>query len=37
VRQKAWPTEDYQLVRSFVDSPTPEEDLFGGVRETAKV
>jgi mycothiol S-conjugate amidase len=37
VRQKAWPTEDYQLMRSFVDSPTPEEDLFGGVRETAKV
>ena len=34
IQRKAWPTEDYQLVRSLVDSPTPEDDLFAGVRET---
>jgi mycothiol S-conjugate amidase len=34
VHQQAWPTEDFELVRSFVDSPTPEFDLFAGVRET---
>jgi mycothiol S-conjugate amidase len=35
LQQKAWPTEDFQLVRSMVDSPLPESDLFAGVRETA--
>jgi mycothiol S-conjugate amidase len=34
VQQRCWPTEDYELVRSLVDSPLPEEDLFAGVRET---
>ncbi len=34
LQQKAWPTEDYELVRSLVDSPLPEDDLFAGVRET---
>ena len=33
VHQHAWPTEDYELVRSHVDTTTPEEDLFAGVRE----
>jgi mycothiol S-conjugate amidase len=33
LQQKAWPTEDYQLARSAVDAPTPEDDLFAGVRE----
>jgi mycothiol S-conjugate amidase len=32
-QRRAWPTEDYELVRSFVDSEIPEEDLFAGVRE----
>jgi mycothiol S-conjugate amidase len=32
IRLKAWPTEDYELVRSFVDSTVPEDDLFAGVR-----
>jgi mycothiol S-conjugate amidase len=32
VQQKSWPTEDYELVRSFVDTRTPEDDLFAGVR-----
>ncbi len=31
IQRKAWPTEEYELVRSFVDSPTPEDDLFAGV------
>ena len=35
VHQEAWPTEDYELVRSYVDSPTPEDDLFAGIRGRA--
>ncbi len=31
--QVAWPTEDYHLARSVVDSELPEDDLFAGVRE----
>ena len=34
VQQAAWPTEDYHLARSVVDSELPEDDLFAGVRET---
>jgi mycothiol S-conjugate amidase len=33
LQQKAWPTEDFELVRSLVDSELPEDDLFAGVRE----
>jgi mycothiol S-conjugate amidase len=33
IQRKIWPTEDYELVRSLVDSELPEEDLFAGVRE----
>ena len=33
MQKKIWPTEDYQLVRSLVDSATPEDDLFAGVRQ----
>ena len=33
VHQDAWPTEDYELARSLVDSERPEDDLFAGVRE----
>ena len=33
VQQAAWPTEDYHLARSVVDTELPEEDLFAGVRE----
>jgi mycothiol S-conjugate amidase len=32
IQQEIWPTEDYELVRSLVDSPTPEDDLFAGLR-----
>ncbi|HEY3034293.1 MAG TPA: mycothiol conjugate amidase Mca [Streptosporangiaceae bacterium] len=33
VQQAAWPTEDYHLARSVVDTELPEDDLFAGVRE----
>jgi len=29
--QEAWPTEDFELVRSEVDAPLPEDDLFNGI------
>ena len=32
LQQQAWPTEDYELARSHVDVPTPEDDLFAGLR-----
>lgn len=32
IQQLVWPTEDYELVRSHVDSPVPEDDLFAGLR-----
>jgi mycothiol S-conjugate amidase len=34
VQRRAWPTEDFELARSLVDSPAPESDLFAGVRDT---
>jgi mycothiol S-conjugate amidase len=33
MQQKVWPTEDFELARSLVDSPVPESDLFAGIRE----
>ena len=33
VHQQAWPTEDYELVRSEVPTELPESDLFAGVTE----
>ncbi len=33
LQQETWPYEDFQLARSLVDSPLPEDDLFAGVRE----
>jgi mycothiol S-conjugate amidase len=33
VQRAVWPTEDYHLARSVVDSELPEDDLFAGVRE----
>jgi mycothiol S-conjugate amidase len=33
VHQAVWPTEDYELVRTFVETETPEDDLFLGVRD----
>jgi mycothiol S-conjugate amidase len=33
VQRAAWPTEDYHLARSVVDTEFPEDDLFAGIRE----
>ncbi|SEG45846.1 mycothiol S-conjugate amidase [Thermomonospora echinospora] len=33
LQRRAWPTEDYHLARSLVDTELPEDDLFAGVRE----
>jgi mycothiol S-conjugate amidase len=33
IRQEQWPTEDFELARSMVDTERPEDDLFAGVRE----
>jgi mycothiol S-conjugate amidase len=35
VHQKAWPTEDFELAESLVETELPEDDLFAGVREIA--
>ncbi len=34
VQRAAWPTEDYHLARSLVDTELPEDDLFSGVLES---
>ncbi|WP_157249409.1 mycothiol conjugate amidase Mca [Nonomuraea typhae] len=31
LQQKIWPTEDYHLARSLVDTDLPEDDLFAGI------
>lgn len=33
IQRATWPTEDYELVRSLVDTTLPEDDLFTGVGE----
>ena len=33
IQREVWPTEDYELARSLVDTTIPEDDLFAGVRE----
>jgi len=35
MQQRVWPTEDFELARSLVDSTTPEDDLFAGIRSRA--
>jgi mycothiol S-conjugate amidase len=37
LQRRVWPTEEYQLVRSLVQSTLPEDDLFAGVRERVEV
>jgi mycothiol S-conjugate amidase len=34
LQQKVWPTEDFELARTLVDSPIPESDLFASIRES---
>jgi mycothiol S-conjugate amidase len=36
LQQAAWPTEDYELARSLVDTTIPEDDLFAGVRSVVR-
>ncbi|MEO6086018.1 MAG: mycothiol conjugate amidase Mca [Umezawaea sp.] len=33
MQRRLWPTEEYELARSLVDSTVPEDDLFAGLRE----
>jgi mycothiol S-conjugate amidase len=35
IQQSVWPTEDYELARSLVDTVFPEDDLFAGIRVPA--
>jgi mycothiol S-conjugate amidase len=37
VQREAWPTEDYHLARSIVDTVGLEDDLFAGVREKVRL
>lgn len=37
MQRAVWPTEDYELARSLVDTTVPEDDLFAGVYETVSV
>jgi mycothiol S-conjugate amidase len=37
VERAAWPTEDYHLARSLVDTELPEDDLFAGIRESVRI
>jgi mycothiol S-conjugate amidase len=36
IQAAAWPTEDFHLARSVVDTEKPEDDLFAGVRDTVR-
>jgi mycothiol S-conjugate amidase len=33
IRRAVWPTEDFELARSLIDTTLPEDDLFAGVPE----
>jgi mycothiol S-conjugate amidase len=33
VQREVWPTEDYELAKSRVDTSIPEDDLFAGIRK----
>ena len=33
-QQRVWPTEEFELARSRVDSPLPEDDLFAGISQS---
>ncbi len=37
VQAQTWPTDDFELARSLVDTELPEDDLFAGIRDRAKV
>ncbi|GAB3955435.1 mycothiol conjugate amidase Mca [Streptomyces sparsus] len=33
IQQEVWPTEEYELAKSLVDTSLPEHDLFAGIRD----
>ncbi len=33
VQREVWPTEEYELAKSLVDTSLPEDDLFAGIRQ----
>ncbi|MCP9944804.1 mycothiol conjugate amidase Mca [Streptomyces somaliensis] len=33
IQKEVWPTEEYELARSLVDTAIPENDLFAGIRD----
>lgn len=33
IQQEVWPTEEYELAKSLVDTSLPEDDLFAGIRD----
>ncbi len=35
LQQRVWPTEEFELVTSHVDTELPEDDLFAGIRGRA--
>jgi mycothiol S-conjugate amidase len=35
IQKEVWPTEEYELVKSLVDTSLPEDDLFAGIRDNA--
>jgi mycothiol S-conjugate amidase len=37
IQREVWPTEEYELARSLVDTTLPEDDLFSGVTEKVTV
>jgi mycothiol S-conjugate amidase len=34
MQRQVWPTEDFELARSVIDTTAPEDDLFAGIRES---
>ena len=35
IQQRVWPTEEFELARSHVETELPEDDLFAGIRDGA--
>ncbi|MFY9232671.1 MAG: hypothetical protein WAO50_12280, partial [Candidatus Nanopelagicales bacterium] len=35
MQKQVWPTEDFELVRSSVETVLPEDDLFAGLRDSS--
>jgi len=35
IQKEVWPTEEYELSKSLVDTSLPESDLFAGIRDNA--